>query len=282
MTSLKRELWATCVAVVVTAATGTALAQSPDDTQPQPQPQPQQVPPPQDPLTTPPVDPNAPTPPLDPNATPPIEPVPEPAPVVEPVVTPVPVPVAYEGDPTFYDRMLSLGFSLAAGGGVSGFTNDDMRGATDTGGSWTVRAVFGTRSPLAFEASYIGSAQSIDALGLDNDAVLLAQGIQGALRLNATTNYPVQPFLFGGAAWSHYSLTNTDINTSDVEDDDNVLEIPVGVGIATNLRGFAVDVRGEMRFATNENLVPEVSDVVDDEFAKMHRWGVNATIGYAF
>lgn len=179
-----------------------------------------------------------------------------------------------------------IGIAIAAGGGASGFTNDAMRDTTDIGGDWDVRLTFGTRSPLAFEASYIGSAQSIDALGLDDDAILVGNGLQGAVRLNATVESTVQPFLYAGLGWRRYDLTNVDVNLSDVRGDDNVLEIPLGIGVAGRWSGLIVDLRGEFRATTNGDLVPEFTAesiaLGEEDFASMHRWGVKATVGYEF
>ena len=176
------------------------------------------------------------------------------------------------------------GVSLTAGGGVSGFTNDTARGATQDGGNWDVRATIGTRSPIAAEVSYIGSAQTIDALGLDNDALLLGNGMQTNLRLNLTMTTAVQPFLFGGVAWRHYDLANVDTNTSDISDNDNVFEFPVGVGLAYRYRGVLLDARGEFRPTVSEDMMPTVGDqgLLEDEEAALHRWGVNANVGFEF
>ena len=100
----------------------------------------------------------------------------------------------------------TFGFGIEAGGGVDAFAGSTMRDTTSTGGSWDVRAIFGTRSYIAFEASYIGSAQSINSLGLSNDAVLLGNGAQLDIRLNGTRFYMVQPFIYGGGAWRNYML----------------------------------------------------------------------------
>jgi hypothetical protein len=181
-----------------------------------------------------------------------------------------------------------LGIGIAAGAGAGGFTGSDLRGTSNTGGDWDVRLTFGTRSPLAFEASYIGSAQRLSALGLDNNAMLVGNGAQGALRLNATVGLPVQPFVFGGVAWRRYDVTNSATNTSDVAETDDVLELPVGAGIAGLVKGLMVDVRGEFRYTTNADLVQTgnldqpVVGVSDSQFGTMHRWGINANVGYEF
>jgi hypothetical protein len=196
-----------------------------------------------------------------------------------------PVPATAEESP--YSSIDRMGIGLAVGGGTSGFTNETLRNTTDVGGDWDVRLTLGTRTPFAAEVSYIGSAQRVEALGLDSDAVLVGNGVQGALRLNAIPGGDVTPFLFAGAAWRHYNVTNTEVNTSDVRDSDDVLEIPVGIGIAGHVRGLLLDLRGEFRPSAFEDLVPASGDdgfVFDtsDPMATMNRWGVNASVGAEF
>lgn len=246
--------------------------------------------------STDPISPTDPTTPIDP-ANPTTQPAPVPPPVVtDPVVvdpTPAPTtttttttytpvytePLIVADDEPFLER---YGVAFVLGGGVEGFVNDSMRSSTKDGGNWDARAIFGTRDWVGFEAAYIGSAQSIDALGLDGDALLVGNGVQGNLRLNLTKDALVQPFAFAGAAWRHYNLQNNGINTSDVRDSDDVLEIPMGVGLAYKYDGFMIDARGEFRAATGEDLMPSLSGLDGTERATMHRWGVNANIGYAF
>jgi hypothetical protein len=199
-----------------------------------------------------------------------------PPPVVEPV------PVEVEDDDDLDAMMGRIGIGVTIGGGVAGFTEDTLRDTADDGGNWDVRATIGTRSMLAFEASYIGSAQDIDALGLDDDAILLGNGAQGALRFNATTDTPLQPFLFGGLAWRRYELVNADRNVSDVAESDNVLEIPLGVGVAYRMGGFLIDARGEYRIASQEDMIPAEFATGPDDNASMHRYGVQANVGFEF
>lgn len=177
-----------------------------------------------------------------------------------------------------------MGLTIAAGGGTSGFTGTTLRDSTNTGGDWDVRLTIGSRSPLAFEASYIGSAQRINALGLDNNAMLVGNGAQGALRVNLTTDMPVQPFLFGGAAWRRYTLTNNATNTSDVANKDDVMEFPMGAGIAGKFMGLVLDARGEFRYTTNADLIQTSTEptIGVSNSGTMHRWGVNANVGYEF
>jgi hypothetical protein len=252
-----------------------AAAQTPDDTLPTPT-----DPDPTDPTTEAPPPPPQPVPTVDPT----MQPVQPAQPVQQQPVTNVNVNVeaAEEEDIWSMDR---LGLSITLGGGVQGFTGDTMRNTTNDGGNWDVRLGIGTRLPVSLEASYIGSAQEIDALGLDTDAILVGNGLQGNLRINGTMGeIPVQPFLFGGVAWRRYQLQNTDFNTSDVLGEDDVFEIPMGVGMAFKASSFAIDLRGEYRHAFSEDLFPAEGRDIDDigDPASLHRWGVNANIGVEF
>ena len=170
------------------------------------------------------------------------------------------------------------GIEVALGGGVEGFASQTLRDATNVGGMWDVRVAVGTRSPLAFEAAYIGSAQSIDALGLDTSAILVGNGVEGKVRVNLLDT-EIQPFAFAGVGWRRYSLTNESFNTSAVSSSDDVLELPFGAGVAYKIAGFTLDARGEFRLATEEDLMPSRTS---GAAADMHRWSANANIGYAF
>ena len=171
---------------------------------------------------------------------------------------------------------VTIGFAL--GGGTSGFTDETMRDTTNAGGNWTARLILADPiRPLAFEASYIGSAQTIDSLGLDSDALLVGHGAQGVIRVGAALDYPISPFAFGGIAWRHYSIENTDRNTSAVSDTDDVGEVPIGIGGQTG--GFTYDLRGEYRYAFAADMVPSLATTGSD--ADMHRWGVSLSLGYS-
>jgi hypothetical protein len=233
------------------------------------------------PAQTPTAEPAQPTPPAQPaqpiEPADPVTPTPPPAQVDVNVNTPTYTePVVVED--TMDGTLERWGVGISLGGGVGGFTSDTMRDTTNDGGLWGVRVGFGLRNPIAIEASYIGSAQSIDSLGLDTSAVLVGNGVQGAVRLNLL-DFNVQPFVFGGVAWRRYSLTNESFNTSDIANDDDVLEIPVGVGVAWKYRGFMLDARGEFRWAGQEDMVPSLNRAAA---ADMDRYGVSANVGFAF
>lgn len=167
-----------------------------------------------------------------------------------------------------------LGFSV--GGGVDDFANGAQRRATDLGGDWNARLTIGTRSFIAAEISYIGSAQTAHLGVFEGDQTLYGNGAQGALRLNLTGGMlPVQPFVFGGGAWRHYSTSgNTGIS-------DDVWEVPAGAGIAGYIADLMIDVRGEYRFSQDStSLSRDLGlDTTGSSFA---RWGVSGNVGYVF
>ena len=73
-----------------------------------------------------------------------------------------------------------LGVGMMFGGGITDFESPAVREMTGTGGAWDVRLVFGQREVLALETAYVGSAHYISAAGLDNDAMLVSNGAEGA------------------------------------------------------------------------------------------------------
>jgi len=232
-------------------------------------------------------DPNAPKQPdAQPPATSEDEPIQCPAPVAQAGPTNAPPPnynqQPYNEQPAethYHDWWHETGFAISAGGGASQFVGTTMRDLTGTAGDWTVRLTLGTRSFIAGEVSYIGSAQSISALGLPNNSDLIGNGAQAVLRLNGTVDYGVQPFIYGGAAWRHYSLHESGPNLSDVANSTNALEVPLGVGIAGYWNGVMLDARGEYRFGwTNNDIVP----TINGDSPKMDRWQATGNIGYEF
>src|SRR5690606_27338644 len=161
------------------------------------------------------------------------------------------------------------GMSATVGGGVTGFTDKNARQFTGTGGAWNVRLVFGTRTILGAELAYIGSGQDISALGLDNDAFLQSHGGEVAARLHLLPGL-IQPYVLAGAGFTRYLLTNADANTSSVDDADNVIQFPLGVGAALHYERFVADVRGVFRPVTSGDLFTEE--------AAMHTWGANLSL----
>lgn len=180
------------------------------------------------------------------------------------------------------------GIEMSLGGGVESFASDEMQANTDPGATWDVRGVFGTRTPIALEAAYVGSSQSIDAVfGERSSARLMGTGLEGALRLNILPLEDFTPFAFGGLGWKRYDVTGADFTTADtgIRDEDTLLEVPMGGGLAYRDNGFVVDARFTYRLAAGEDLVISNSDsdpLDTDRHANMDNWSVGARVGYEF
>lgn len=147
-----------------------------------------------------------------------------------------------------------VGITVTGGGGVTDFAEDFARGFTDVGGSWNVRVGVLTRFLISAELSYVGSAQSIDAAGLDNDAILLSNGAEMDLRLNILPGM-IQPYVFGGVGYRHYNITNTATNTSAIQNSDDIGMVPVGGGLMFRIDAFILDARGTFRWAFDDQML---------------------------
>jgi hypothetical protein len=165
-----------------------------------------------------------------------------------------------------------IGMSAMIGGGVIQFVDAGANEMAPLGGSWTARFVFGTRTNLAGELAYLGSAQPIDALGVDDKAYLLSNGLEAAFRLNALTG-AWQPYATVGVAWRRFDIQNTERNTSSLASTDNVTELPIGAGLAYRNSGFVADVRVELRPNLNTALIADTN---------LTSWQAGARLGFEF
>ena len=192
------------------------------------------------------------------------------------MVTPAPI---LTPPPPKSDRPPSgIGVEALVGAGAVGFVDGAARSFADTGGTWDARFIFGSRSPIAFEAAYIGSAQGISALGLNTDAVLLGNGAEGALRFNFTRSR-IQPYIYGGGGWTRYSVTNTPVATSSLEEHDDVVMVPVGGGVSARIgRGFLLDARGTYRTTFNETIF----NAATGSNVSLDSWNATGRLGFEF
>jgi len=220
-----------------------------------------------------------------------------PAPQAAPMPTPAPSAAAAPGpySPSVSDRDAAnnqyvergwgkdlpgsiVGTGFLIGGGVQDFSRSGARGVTNTGGFWSARLVAGTRQFIGLEGAYIGSAQGINALGLDSNAVLVSNGVEGALRLNAPIQHGptlLEPFVFGGLGWSRFHVARTSVNTSDIATDDDVMTVPYGAGLAFAHRGLMADARFTYRSTFYNDLLRTTG-------GKLDNWSAGAQVGFEF
>jgi hypothetical protein len=260
------------MAVTATAfwvVVGTASAQTTTTTEPEPQTN-------SDSTTN--------APPTEQPANQPIDPVPTeltpPPPVVNnTVVVPIDDTPATTSDKEGYRPPSRIGISLLAGGGVQDFTGSRIRDMTGTAGFWDVRAGVGTRSVVGLEAAYVGAAQSISALGLENDAKLVANGVEGDVHVHAPLGYRstlLEPYAFGGVGWQRYTITSTPVATASLTDNDDVVTVPMGAGFAAGYGGFLADLRFTYRLIERSNLLAPSGG------GSLNNWNLGAHLGYEF
>jgi hypothetical protein len=171
--------------------------------------------------------------------------------------------------------MTPLGEYILLGGGVTEFTDDAVKDAFDTGGTWDVRLGVGSRYYLGGEIAYVGSIRS--GVGLVPD--LMTNGAEGILRLQypyATGNMLVEPFAFGGIGWSRVSFE--DPIAPGLDDSDDIGVVPFGGGVTLGFGRFLVDARFTYRTSFSEDLGVSATGSA----ATFDQWAVNGAIGYEF
>jgi hypothetical protein len=171
------------------------------------------------------------------------------------------------------------GLGLQVGGGVTGFTRQGARDDFGTGGYWDARATLGTRSFLGAEVAYVGSARDVKATGVSGDSALLGNGAEAVVRGNLpiqTGNLRLEPFVFGGAGWTYYQLTNNSTNASAIKDHANAFVIPFGGGVSAGYDHFIVDARFTYRAVFDDKLVPTTGN----DHLDLQNWSAGLTLGY--
>jgi outer membrane protein OmpA-like peptidoglycan-associated protein len=201
-------------------------------------------------------------------------------PIIEKRTEVVEVPVAAPAAPVAPVERRPLGVQLMVGGGAINSLDQGTEDFVELGTTWNARVALLNRSLIGFEAAYVGSVQSVDALGLDTNAQLLGNGVEGDVRLNLLRAMPVRPYLFAGLGWTHYDIGNSDVETSLVDGEDDVLHVPAGLGVDFRLyRGLTLDLRGTMRAAFDDNMFDRASA---EEEAGMENWAASADLGFEF
>lgn len=188
------------------------------------------------------------------------------------------VPRQTEVTPLEHTWVARVGAGILVGGGFEDFTNGTMKSMTSTGGNWTARILAGTRQFVGVEAGYVGSARSIDALGLQSSAVLLSNGLEGAARLNVPVvmrrTQLLEPFGFIGLGWSRYQLQNTATVTASLERNDDVMTLPVGGGLEYAIGRFMADARFTYRATYYNDLMRNGGN--------LNSWGFGGQVGFSF
>ncbi|NVB81928.1 MAG: hypothetical protein HOV81_26340 [Kofleriaceae bacterium] len=168
--------------------------------------------------------------------------------------------------------------AVAIDGGVVGFIDNDLRALVRPGEVWGARVVFGSHEDIRIEVTYAGSHQALDPTAGEG---LVSHGTRGVLRINvAPWLNTVEPFLYFGTGWSRYHVQGR-MPGSPLQTNDNVLEIPFGIGVAKRIGGFSLDVRAGLEVASGGDLLPiPMPPHSSRTSASMDRYLAAAVFGY--
>jgi hypothetical protein len=173
-----------------------------------------------------------------------------------------------------------IGLAVMAGGGVTDFTQGATRDVTTVGGSWDVRALIATRTWIGFEASYIGGANPIKALGVSGNSKLVRNGVEGALRLQLPLYHRstlLEPYVVGGVGWNSYRVTYVNTYSASVTTSgDSTVAVPLGVGFMVGYRGVLVDLRSTLRPTYRQTILG------NQAASGLTNWDAGAMIGFEF
>lgn len=182
------------------------------------------------------------------------------------------------------DRLQSgIGVSTILGGGLTGFTDQNMRDnmSSNVNGLWDLRVTIGSHIPIGVDVSYVGTAGEINSLIGTKKTTLVGTTAEAALRWNVLPHADWNPYAFAGIGWQRYDVTGSGFSLSDtgIANKDNSVVFPMGAGLAYRDRsGFVADLRGTFRANTDSKLVlDEKGDAIP-----LHTWEASAALGYEF
>jgi hypothetical protein len=173
--------------------------------------------------------------------------------------------------------------ALTVGGGVSDYVDSTMRGTSRAGADWDARLLFGTRSPIAFEAGYTGTYNLLNGdrstFSSGPSPYITQHSVDGALRINFIP-WRVEPYIFGGVGYNRVDVYNRDDNAAvgaRFRSGDNQLMVPAGGGLSVYAtRHLTFDGRFTYRAVFMDDLL------VDDPNARTDSYTVAARAGWAF
>ncbi len=165
-------------------------------------------------------------------------------------------------------------FSL--GGGPANFIRDRIADNTETAGAWDARLLLGTRSILAAEATYLGTAQSAND-PFAGRTVSTTQ-VYGSARLNGNI-WRFQPFVTAGVGWANLhrwgNANDSPVASSNFGANVNSVMVPFSGGLATYFgQHGTLDARFNYQLITSKDFTPTG--------ARPDMWVAELRAGYAF
>jgi hypothetical protein len=152
-----------------------------------------------------------------------------------------------------------LGFALQLGGGVTSFAGAQARDQFGTGGYWELRAVLGTRGVFGGELAYVGSHRNADSMGPGATAALVGNGVEGTVRAKLPLHaggLRIEPFVFGGAGFSHYHIVGNGDPRAMITTSRDTVSLPVGSGLVMAHENLLLDLRVTYRGAPRGRDLP--------------------------
>jgi hypothetical protein len=174
-----------------------------------------------------------------------------------------------------------VGFGVQLGGGISGFTDGNMRDVTaNVAGAWDMRTTIGTHVPIGVDIGYLGTAASLHTFAGDANGTLIGTTIEAVVRWNILPHAIWNPYVFAGSGWQRYDVANMQFAVSDtgIRDSDDLIEFPIGTGVSYRRSGFVGDFRATFRATSESTLLTQQ----DGSHVPLHTWNVAAALGYEF
>jgi len=114
----------------------------------------------------------------------------------------------------------------------------------------------------------------------------LSNGLEAAARVRVMNiafdedrDILLGPYLHAGVGWKHYSIEDAAFNTSSLRENDDVVEVPVGVGLSWNFGRIIADQRLSFRPAFDNDLF---ADPTGGDDADLGTWNLSARVGVEF
>jgi hypothetical protein len=145
------------------------------------------------------------------------------------------------------------GVTVLLGGGVEGYTGA-FAPRINPGPTWGVGVALKPTGALGLELGYSGAVNSVEgssgltstggtvAISANKEADLVRNG-GSAVATIGLAPAQFQPYLLGGIGIDRYHVRNPSATTADFRDD-NVGNVPLGLGFRSQIGSFTADLRG--------------------------------------
>jgi hypothetical protein len=172
---------------------------------------------------------------------------------------------------------------ITTGTGIADFAGSTMRGNARLGAGWDARVLFGTRTPIGFEAGYSGVYNTLSTdrftFGTLSAPYMVQNSVDATLRINLLP-WQVQPYIFGGIGYNHASVFNRDQDPAmgaKFRASDNQGVAPVGGGVAGY---FGQHITADARFTYRTIFGQDI--FIPNPDARLDTYVVAARLGYTF